>query len=143
MRIIKAVSKGVDKASHGNQGIKIMAMSGLYLAIGFLVIHVLTVVQAFIQQGIMAALGSLVFLFLAELYWFVKSWDEAGTPANWYCLVLIAYGISVIVVGIIFRVVLRSGICPNVEELKRMQEQNKQKQNKQEQKKNDDTYTYS
>ena len=147
MGFIKAFSQGMTKASHGNPGIKIMAMSAVYLVLGFLVIHILTVAQAFMQQGVMAALGTLVFPFLAQMYWFIKSWEIADTPINWYCIVVFLYGLCVLVVGVLFRVVLKSGMCPNIEELKRIKEQNEKgkskDKSKDKNKDNDNTYTYS
>lgn len=54
-------------------------------------IHVWTIVIAFATKGLFAAILSLVFPVLAQLYWGVTIWRASGTFANPYCLALVAY----------------------------------------------------
>ena len=79
------------------------AMAGIaypVMAILGAIIHVWTIVIAFAASGLFAAVLSLVFPVLAQLYWGLMIWNMTGTLWNYYCLALIAYVGLFMVIGI-------------------------------------------
>ena len=64
------------------------------------VIHIWTILVAFLASGLFAAVLSLIFPVLAQLYWGIRIWNATGTLWNNYCLAVIAYVALWIVVGI-------------------------------------------
>lgn len=63
-----------------------------FVAMGVLglIIHVWTVVLAYSVSGMFAAVISLIFPVLSELYWFGKVWKSIGIDAS-YCLAILGY----------------------------------------------------
>jgi hypothetical protein len=78
----------------------------LYIVVAILglLLHLWTILIAFGYSGIIAALISLVFPVIAELYWAFYSWKAAGTIVNTYCVSLGVYAImfivSILIVGL-------------------------------------------
>ena len=69
----------------------------IVMAILGLLLHLWTILIAFGYSGIIAALISLVFPVVAELYWAFYSWKAAGTIVNTYCVSLGIYIVMFIV----------------------------------------------
>lgn len=63
----------------------------LILSILGIIIHVLTIVIAFLSGGIISATLSLILPVLAQLYWGFRIWSATGTFFNLYCLALAGY----------------------------------------------------
>ena len=75
-------------------------MAGIaYVIMGILglVIHVWTIVIAFTEKGLIAAVSSLILPVLAQIYWGITIWRTTGTLLNFYCLALIAYVFLIVV----------------------------------------------
>ncbi len=70
-----------------------------------LVIHVWTIVIAFIASGLIGAVITLIFPVLAQIYWFIKVWNMAGSVMNMYCLAIIAYIVCWIIMIIGFSMI--------------------------------------
>ena len=67
------------------------------------IIYVWTIVFAFADKGLFAAVLSLIFPVLAQLYWGFVIWNATGTIVNPYCLALIGYGILWVVILVGFK----------------------------------------
>jgi len=78
----------------GNRQILGYAVSGTaYVTLsilGFLV-HVWTVIIAFMIKGFFAALISCVFPVVSQVYWFFKLGSNVGYTNNWFCISIMAY----------------------------------------------------
>ena len=74
----------------GTVGAGIWTLTGMGITILGLVIHVWTIVIAFTISGLFAAVFTLVFPVLSELYWFVKVWSNVGLDST-YCMAILAY----------------------------------------------------
>lgn len=73
-----------------NVGGGIMGLAGITASILGLVIHVWTIVIAFSASGLFAAVLTLVFPVLSEIYWFLGIGSNFGFGAT-YCLAIMAY----------------------------------------------------
>jgi len=75
-----------------------------YPAIGILglIIHVWTIVIAYTVSGLIGAIVTLIFPVMAQIYWFIKVWGFAGTILNLYCIAILAYvgSFIVLIVGV-------------------------------------------
>jgi hypothetical protein len=78
----------------------VIALSGISFAILGLVIHVWTTVIAFIVSGLFAAVLTLVFPVLSQIYWFFKVGSNIGYDTL-YCVSIMAY-VALIVIVFIF-----------------------------------------
>jgi len=69
------------------------------------IIHIWTIVVAYNVSGIFAAMMTVWFPILAQIYWFIRIWSMVGTVINKYCLAILGYiGLWIIVaigVGIV------------------------------------------
>ncbi|MDI6790282.1 MAG: hypothetical protein QME44_06315 [Thermodesulfobacteriota bacterium] len=68
----------------------IMGLAWIVASILGLVIHVWTIVIAFLLSGLFAAVLTLVFPVLSEIYWFFKIGSNAGYGTT-YCVSIMAY----------------------------------------------------
>ncbi|MDP2605017.1 MAG: hypothetical protein Q8S00_20925 [Deltaproteobacteria bacterium] len=68
----------------------IMGLAWIAASILGLVIHVWTIVIAFLVSGLFAAVLTLIFPFLSEIYWFFKIGNNVGFGAT-YCVSIMAY----------------------------------------------------
>jgi hypothetical protein len=68
----------------------IMGLAGIVASILGLIIHVWTIVIAFIISGLFAAVITLAFPVLSEIYWFFKVGSNAGFGTT-YCVSIMAY----------------------------------------------------
>ena len=66
------------------------------------IIHVWTIVIAYLASGLMASVLSFIFPVLAQLFWGYAMWNATGTFLNAYCLALIGYaGLwAIVVIGV-------------------------------------------
>jgi|SaaInlV_200m_DNA_5_1039737.scaffolds.fasta_scaffold10256_4 hypothetical protein len=75
----------------------VMGMAMLAASVLGLVIHVWTIMLAFSIKGLFAAVLTLIFPVLSELYWFFKVGSNVGYDAT-YCVSIMAYvGLFVLV----------------------------------------------
>jgi len=68
----------------------IMGFAWIAASILGLVIHVWTIVIAFLLSGLFAAILTLVFPILSEIYWFFKIGSNVGYGTT-YCVSIMAY----------------------------------------------------
>ena len=68
----------------------IMWLAGTAASVLGLVIHVWTIVIAFSVSGLFAAVLTLIFPVLSEIYWFFKVGSNVGFGAT-YCVAIMAY----------------------------------------------------
>ena len=73
-----------------NVGGGIMGLAWIAASILGLIIHVWTIVIAFSVSGLFAAVLTLVFPVLSEIYWFFKVGSNVGFDAT-YCVSIMAY----------------------------------------------------
>ena len=73
-----------------NIGVGIMGLAWLAASVLGLVIHVWTIIIAFSIKGLFAAVVTLIFPFLSELYWFIKVGSNIGYNTT-YCISIMAY----------------------------------------------------
>ena len=76
----------------------IMGLAWIAISILGLVIHVWTIVIAFLLSGLFAAVLTLVFPVLSEIYWFFKIGSNLGYGTT-YCVSIMAY---VALFGVVF-----------------------------------------
>ncbi|WP_045213515.1 hypothetical protein [Desulfonatronovibrio magnus] len=68
----------------------IMALAGIAATVLGLIIHVWTIVIAFFVSGLLAAVITLIFPFLSQVYWFFRVGSNLGFDTN-YCVAIMAY----------------------------------------------------
>jgi len=68
----------------------VMGFAGIAASILGLIIHVWTIVIAFLLSGLFAAVLTLVFPVLSEIYWFFKIGSNVGYGTK-YCVSIMAY----------------------------------------------------
>lgn len=73
-----------------NVGGGIMVLALVVASILGLVVHVLTIVIAFSVSGLFAAILTLIFPVLSEIYWFLKVGSNVGFGTT-YCVSIMAY----------------------------------------------------
>ena len=71
-------------------GVGIMGIAGITVSILGLVIHVWTIVIAFSVSGLLAAVLTLVFPVVSEIFWFIDIGSNLGFDTT-YCVSIIAY----------------------------------------------------
>jgi hypothetical protein len=71
-------------------GFGIMGLAFAIQSILGLVIHVWTVVIAYLTSGLFASVLTLIFPVLSEIYWFFKVGSNLGFGVN-YCVAIMAY----------------------------------------------------
>lgn len=69
----------------------LMVSAHLVAGILALVLHVWTIVIAFLSAGLFEAVITLICPVISQIYWFVKAWQITGTVLNLYCLAILAY----------------------------------------------------
>ena len=77
----------------------ILGIAWLVATILGLVIHVWTIVIAYLASGIVAAVVTLLFPVLSQAYWFFKVGSNAGYDTD-YCIAILAY-VGLMVSGLI------------------------------------------
>jgi hypothetical protein len=73
-----------------NVGGGIMVLALIVASILGLIVHVLTIVIAFSVSGLFAAILTLIFPVLSEIYWFLKVGSNVGFGTT-YCVSIMAY----------------------------------------------------
>ena len=71
-------------------GFGIMGLAFAIQSVLGLVIHVWTVVIAYLTSGLFAAVLTLIFPVISEIYWFFKVGSNLGFGVN-YCVAIMAY----------------------------------------------------
>ena len=90
-----------DGKRYFNRAAYICGVGFLWLAgIGFSLFHLYTVFIAFEIAGLMAAMITLSFPFVAELYWLWRSWNDSGHFLNNYTSLVLMLITFLIVSGI-------------------------------------------
>jgi hypothetical protein len=56
-----------------------------------LIIHIWTIVIAYITSGLLGGIITLVFPVVAQIFWFIKIWSATGTVMNAYCLAILGF----------------------------------------------------
>lgn len=94
----KILAGAAQGAGCAFMGLGYLVMGGLGL-----LIHVLTILIAFSVSGIIGAIISLMLPLISQIFWFIKMWSVAGTILNPYCIIILAYIGSwiVIIVGLL------------------------------------------
>jgi hypothetical protein len=72
-------------------GIAILGIAGFVAWILAAIIHVWTVVIAFMSGGLVSAVITLLLPVLSQIYWGFVIFSATGTIFNTYCLALVAY----------------------------------------------------
>ena len=90
-----------------NVGGGIMGLALIVASILGLVIHVLTIVIAFSVSGLFAAVLTLIFPILSEIYWFFKVGSNVGFGTT-YCVSIMAY-VGLFGVGVLGVMIASSG----------------------------------
>jgi len=73
-----------------NVGGGIMVLALIVASILGLIVHVLTIVIAFSVSGLFAAILTLIFPVLSEIYWFLKVGSNVGFGTT-YCVSIMTY----------------------------------------------------
>lgn len=74
-----------------NAGCAIAGTAYVILSILGVLIHVWTIIIAFMLKGFLAALISFIFPVVSQIYWFFKIGSNVGFTNNWFCISIIAY----------------------------------------------------
>ena len=90
-----------------NVGGGIMVLALIVASILGLIVHVLTIVIAFSVSGLFAAVLTLIFPILSEIYWFFKVGSNVGFGAT-YCVSIMAY-VGLFGVGFLGAMIASSG----------------------------------
>lgn len=62
------------------------------------IIHVWTIIVAFMIKGFWAAIITFIFPVLSQIFWFFKIGSNVGYTNNWFCIAIMVYvGLWVIV----------------------------------------------
>lgn len=78
----------------GNRQILGYAIGGtayVILSILGLILHVWTIIIAFMIKGFLAALISFVLPVISQIFWFFKIGSNVGYTNNWFCISIMAY----------------------------------------------------
>lgn len=79
-------------------GCLVGGVSYIILSILGFVLHVWTIIIAFLTKGLLAAIISAALPVLAQIYWGIKIWSVSGTFFNPYCLAISVYVVLWIIV---------------------------------------------
>lgn len=81
-------------------GCALAGIAGLVMAILGAVLHVWTVVIAFLASGLVGAVITVVLPVLAQIFWFIAVWRGTGTLWNTYCVAVLCYVGLFVVAGV-------------------------------------------
>lgn len=81
-----------------NVGCALAGTAYMILSVLGVIIHVWTIILAFMIKGFLAAIITFVFPVLSQIFWFFKIGSNVGYTNNWFCIAIMVYaGLWVVV----------------------------------------------
>jgi len=81
-----------------NAGCALAGTAYMILSVLGVIIHVWTIILAFMIKGFFAAIITFVFPVLSQIFWFFKIGANVGYTNNWFCIAIMVYaGLWVVV----------------------------------------------
>jgi len=81
-----------------NIGCALAGTAYMFLLVLGVIIHVWTIILAFMIKGFLAAIITFVFPVISQIFWFFKIGSNVGYTNNWFCIAIMVYaGLWVVV----------------------------------------------